>query len=456
MKIYLVGGAVRDRLLNIPLKDRDWLVVGATEEQMLEQGYQRLDGVFPVFRHPESGEEYALARREIKRGTGYKGFEVEYGPDVTLEEDLQRRDFTINALVEDEAGEVIDRVGGLDDLQERLGNIIIGYNREEKPVFARDLSAQGAMTALLKDAIQPNMVQTLEGTPAFVHGGPFANIAHGCNSVLATSTALKLSDYVVTEAGFGADLGAEKFFNIKMRKAGLTPDAAVVVGTIRALKMHGGCSLNELKYEHLKALDQGFENIARHVSNVKKFGVPVVVAINRFSADTDAEIELLQKKCAEIGVQAIMCDHWAMGGEGTEELAREVVAMIDRQPTEFRYLYDDATPLWDKVKTVATELYGADDIIADQKVRDQFAKLQEDFGELPVCIAKTPMSFSTDPDLRGAPTGHVVPIREVRLSAGAGFVVVICGNIMTMPGLPRVPTAEKIFVNQAGHIEGLF
>jgi formate--tetrahydrofolate ligase len=344
----------------------------------------------------------------------------------------------------------------LDDLQERLGNIIVGYNREEKPIFARDLNAQGAMTALLKDAIQPNMVQTLEGTPAFVHGGPFANIAHGCNSVLATSTALKLSDYVVTEAGFGADLGAEKFFNIKMRKAGLTPDAAVVVGTIRALKMHGGCSLDELKYEHLAALDQGFENIARHVGNVKKFGVPVVVAINRFSADTDAEIELLQKKCAEIGVQAIMCDHWAMGGKGTEELAHEVVAMIERQPTGFRYLYDDATPLWDKVKTVATELYGADDIIADQKVRDQFAKLQEDFGELPVCIAKTPMSFSTDPDLRGAPTGHVVPIREVRLSAGAGFVVVICGNIMTMPGLPRVPTAEKIFVNKAGHIEGLF
>jgi formate--tetrahydrofolate ligase len=344
----------------------------------------------------------------------------------------------------------------LDDLQERLGNIIVAYNREQKPVFARDLNAQGAMTALLKDAIQPNMVQTLEGTPAFVHGGPFANIAHGCNSVLATSTALKLSDYVVTEAGFGADLGAEKFFNIKMRKAGLTPDAAVVVGTIRALKMHGGCSLDELKYEHLAALDQGFENIARHVGNVKKFGVPVVVAINRFSADTEAEIELLQKRCTEIGVQAIMCDHWAMGGEGTEALAHEVVAMIERQPTEFRYLYDDATPLWDKVKTIATELYGADDIIADQKVRDQFAKLQEDFGELPVCIAKTPMSFSTDPDLRGAPTGHVVPIREVRLSAGAGFVVVICGNIMTMPGLPRVPTAEKIFVNKAGHIEGLF
>ncbi|MCB1859533.1 MAG: formate--tetrahydrofolate ligase [Gammaproteobacteria bacterium] len=383
------------------------------------------------------------ALREITNSLGdvINGFPRTDGFDITVASEVM----AIFCLARD-----------LDDLQERLGNIIVGHTREQKPIFARDLNAQGAMTALLKDAIQPNMVQTLEGTPAFVHGGPFANIAHGCNSVLATTTALKLSDYVVTEAGFGADLGAEKFFNIKMRKAGLTPDAAVVVGTIRALKMHGGCPLGELKNENLAALKKGFKNIARHISNVQKFGVPVVVAINRFSADTDAEIELLQTKCAEIGVRAIMCDHWAMGSAGTEELAQEVVAMIDRQPAEFRYLYEDGMPLWDKVWTVATELYGADDIIADQKVRDQFAKLQGAFGTLPVCIAKTPMSFSTDPDLLGAPTGHVVPIREVRLSAGAGFVVVICGTIMTMPGLPRVPTAEKIFVNKAGYIEGLF
>jgi formate--tetrahydrofolate ligase len=344
----------------------------------------------------------------------------------------------------------------LEDLQARLGNIVVGYTRDQQAIYARQLNAEGAMTALLKDAIQPNLVQTLEGTPAFVHGGPFANIAHGCNSVLATSTALKMADYVVTEAGFGADLGAEKFFNIKMRKSGLKPHAAVIVGTIRALKMHGGAALEDLKKESLDALRKGFSNISRHVSNTRKFGVPVVVAINRFSADTDAEIALLKELCQQIGAKAIMSDHWAMGGEGAEELAREVVAMTENSESNFRPLYSDDVSLWDKVKTIATELYGASDIIADKKVREQIAALQEEFGHLPVCIAKTPLSFSTDPNLYGAPSGHVVPIRDVRLSAGAGFVVIICGDVMTMPGLPRVPTAEKIFVNQDGHIEGLF
>lgn len=383
------------------------------------------------------------ALREITNGLGgvVNGFPRIDGFDITVASEVM----AIFCLATD-----------LDDLQQRLSNIIVGYTREQKPVFARDLNAQGAMTALLKDAIQPNLVQTLEGTPAFVHGGPFANIAHGCNSVLATSTALKLSDYVVTEAGFGADLGAEKFFNIKMRKSGLTPSAAVVVGTIRALKMHGGCALDELEYENLDALKNGFDNIARHVNNVKQFGVPTIVGINRFSADTQAEINLLKHLCSNIGVTAVMCDHWAMGGEGAVELANELVQMIEQQTSAFNYLYNDEMPLWEKVRTIATKLYGASDIIADQKVRDQFAKLQQTFGQLPVCIAKTPMSFSTDPDLRGAPRNHVVPIREVRLSAGAGFVVVICGNIMTMPGLPRTPTAEKIHVNHAGHIEGLF
>jgi formate--tetrahydrofolate ligase len=344
----------------------------------------------------------------------------------------------------------------LDDLQQRLGNIVIGYTRDQQAIYARELNAEGAMTALLKDAIQPNLVQTLEGTPAFVHGGPFANIAHGCNSVLATSTALKLADYVVTEAGFGADLGAEKFFNIKMRKSGLKPSAAVIVGTIRALKMHGGVALDDLKKENVEAVRKGFSNISRHVTNTRKFGVPVIVAVNRFSADTDAEIAMLQSLCEQIGAKAVMADHWAMGGEGAEALAHEVVAMIDNEPAKFKPLYSDDVSLWDKVKTVAKEIYAADDIIADKKIREQFDTLQKDFGHLPVCIAKTPLSFSTDPNLYGAPSGHVVPIRELRLSAGAGFIVVVCGDVMTMPGLPRVPTAEKIFVNKQGYIEGLF
>ncbi|PZN34240.1 MAG: formate--tetrahydrofolate ligase [Proteobacteria bacterium] len=343
------------------------------------------------------------------------------------------------------------------DLTKRLGNIIVGRTRDRKPIYARDLQAEGAMTVLLKDDILPNLVQTLEGNPAFVHGGPFANIAHGCNSVMATKTALKLGDYVITEAGFGADLGAEKFFDIKCRKAGLKPAAAVIVATIRALKMHGGVAKEDLGKEDLKALREGFSNLARHVENVGKFGLPAVVAINRFTSDTDAERDLVRELCAEVGVEAIECNHWAEGGKGAEALAREVVRLTEGPTPELRLLYPDDMPLWDKVRTIAQTLYGARDITADQKVRDQFREFQEQgFGHLPVCIAKTQYSFSTDPTLKGAPSDHVVPIREVRLAAGAEFVVAVCGEIMTMPGLPRVPAAAKIRLNEQLQVEGLF
>lgn len=345
----------------------------------------------------------------------------------------------------------------LDDLKRRLGNIIVGYTREKEPVFAKDLNAHGAMTVLLKDAFQPNLVQTLENNPAFIHGGPFANIAHGCNSVLATKTALKLADYVVTEAGFGADLGAEKFLDIKCRKAGLKPEIAVVVATIRALKMHGGVTKEDLSKENVKAVTDGAENLSRHVENLKKFGLPVVVAINKFSADTENEVNQVRQVCAELGVDAIESDHWGNGGAGAEELARAVVAKIDQNGSNYAPLYNDALPLWDKVRTVAQTLYGAQGIIADKKVRDQFKELQDGgFGHYPVCIAKTQYSFSTDPNLKGAPSNHVVPIREVRISGGAEFVVAVCGNIMTMPGLPRVPAASAIDVNEDGEIVGLF
>jgi formate--tetrahydrofolate ligase len=345
----------------------------------------------------------------------------------------------------------------LDDLQKRLGNIIIGYTRDRKPVRAAQIHAPGAMTALLKDALAPNLVQTLEGNPAFIHGGPFANIAHGCNSVLATTTALKLGDYVVTEAGFGADLGAEKFLDIKCRKAGLKPDCVVLVATIRALKMHGGVAKEELKKENLEALKKGLSNLQRHVSNVKKFGLPAVVSINRFSADTPAEIELVKKACAELGVEAFMADHWAAGGAGAADVARAVVKMCDEKKADFKFLYPDDMPLWDKIKTIATQIYGATDIIADKSVRDQIAGLQTaGMGHFPICVAKTQYSFSTDPNLKGAPSNHVIPIREVRASAGAEFLVVICGEIMTMPGLPKVPSANNIKVNEEGKIVGLF
>ena len=345
----------------------------------------------------------------------------------------------------------------LQDLQRRLGNIIVGYTKDRKPVRAAELKAAGPMTALLKDALAPNLVQTLENNPAFVHGGPFANIAHGCNTVLATRTALKLADYVVTEAGFGADLGAEKFLDIKCRKAQLKPDCAVLVATIRALKMHGGITKDALKQENLGALKIGIANLARHVSNMQKFGVPIVVSINRFSSDTQAEIDLVRRSCAALGVDAFMADHWAAGGEGAAEVAKAAVALCDRGKNEFKLLYPDGMSLWEKIRTIATQIYGARDITADKKVKDQIQDLQDGgFGHYPICVAKTQYSFSTDPNLKGAPSDHVVPVREIRLSAGAEFLVAVCGEIMTMPGLPKVPAANEIKVAADGRISGLF
>ncbi|MDP3898466.1 MAG: formate--tetrahydrofolate ligase, partial [Mesorhizobium sp.] len=345
----------------------------------------------------------------------------------------------------------------LKDLEKRLGDIIVAYRRDKSPVYARDLKADGAMTVLLKDAMQPNLVQTLENNPAFVHGGPFANIAHGCNSVVATTTALKLADYVVTEAGFGADLGAEKFFDIKCRKAGLKPAAAVIVATVRAMKMNGGVKKDDLGQENVEAVKKGCANLGRHIENVKQFGVPVVVAMNHFTTDTDAEIQAMKDYVAAQGSEAILCKHWALGSAGIEELANKVVQIAESGASQFSPLYPDEMKLFDKIDTIVKRIYRGSEAIADKSVRDQL-KAWEDagYGHLPVCMAKTQYSFSTDPNLRGAPTGHTVPIREVRLSAGAGFVVVICGEVMTMPGLPRTPSSEKIFLNEMGQIEGLF
>ena len=345
----------------------------------------------------------------------------------------------------------------LKDLERRLGNIIIGYTRDKTPVRARELKADGAMTVLLKDALMPNLVQTLENNPVFIHGGPFANIAHGCNSVLATKTALKLSDYVVTEAGFGADLGAEKFFDIKCRKAGLAPAAAVVVATVRALKMHGGVSKENLKNENVMAVNKGCENLKRHLENIAKFGVPAAVAVNRFITDTDAEMKEVMNAAESMGTKAFVCTHWADGGAGTEALARHVVELADSGRAAFKPLYSDEMPLREKVRTIATEIYRASDINCDASVETAFKDLEAGgFGKLPICMAKTQYSFSTDPNKRGAPTGHTVPVRELRLSAGAEFVVAITGEIMTMPGLPRVPAAESIRINSQGQVEGLF
>jgi formate--tetrahydrofolate ligase len=346
----------------------------------------------------------------------------------------------------------------LEDLKTRLGNIVVAYTREQKPVLAKQLNAHGAMTVLLKDALKPNLVQTLENNPAFIHGGPFANIAHGCNSVIATKTALKLADYVVTEAGFGADLGAEKFIDIKCRKSGLRPSAVVIVATVRALKYHGGADLKELNKEDLAALEKGIANLERHVNNVRNhYGLPCVVSINHFTFDTPAEVELLKRKMGHHDAPVLLARHWAEGGKGAEDVAKAVVEVIENKPANFKFVYEESQPLWEKMRAIATKIYGASEVTADAKIRAQIKKLQEDgYGNYPVCVAKTQYSFSTDPQLRGAPNGHVINIREVRLAAGAEFVVMVCGDIMTMPGLPRVPSADKIDLDSKGKVVGLF
>ena len=345
----------------------------------------------------------------------------------------------------------------LNDLEKRIGNITIAYTRDKKAIYAKDLNAQGPMTVLLKEAIRPNITQTLENNPAIIHGGPFANIAHGCNSVIATKAGIKLADYVVTEAGFGADLGAEKFLNIKCRKSGLKPDCVVIVATIRALKMHGGVSKEELKSENVKALKKGLVNLERHINNTRKFGLPVTIAVNHFITDSEKEMKTLLDFCKTQGVKASKCTHWSNGSEGTKELAKNVVAICEDNQDTFKYLYEDKLPLFKKIEKIAQEIYHASEVVADTKVRQQLKDFEEKgYGSLPVCIAKTQYSFSTDPNLKGAPTGHVLPVREVRLSSGAEFIVVVCGEIMTMPGLPRVPAADSIKLNKKGEIEGLF
>ena len=400
-----------------------------------------LDARRVTWRRVVDMNDRALRQITTSLGGVANGFPRESGFDITVASEIM----AIFCLAED-----------LDDLKRRLGNIIIGYTRDRTPVHARDVHAPGPMTALLKDAFMPNLVQTLENNPALVHGGPFANIAHGCNSVVATKTALKLADYVVTEAGFGADLGAEKFFDIKCRKAGLAPDVVVLVATARALKMHGGAAKSDLSSENVAAVQAGLDNLGRHLRNITQYGVPVAVAINRFTADTDGELSAISRFCSEFGVEVFNCTHWSDGGAGTEALAAHVAKLADSGQSQFRTLYDDKLSLWEKARCVARNIYGADDIIADKKIRAQFDDYNKDYGRFPVCMAKTQYSFSTDPHLLGAPSGHMVPIREIRLSAGAEFLVVICGEIMTMPGLPRVPAANNISVNEQGEIEGLF
>ncbi|MEM7599488.1 MAG: formate--tetrahydrofolate ligase [Pseudomonadota bacterium] len=384
----------------------------------------------------------ALRQITVSLGGVANGFPREAGFDITVASEVMA---------------ILCLAKNLKDLEKRLGDMIVAYRRDRSPVFCRDIKAEGAMTVLLKDAMQPNLVQTLENNPAFVHGGPFANIAHGCNSVIATTTALKISDYVVTEAGFGADLGAEKFMNIKCRKAGIAPSAVVLVATIRAMKMNGGVAKADLGAENVDAVKNGCSNLGRHIENVKSFGVPVVVAINHFVTDTDAEVEAVQAYVAEHGAEAVVSKHWEFGSEGSEALARKVVEIVDAGNANFSPIYPDDMSLFEKVETIAKRIYRADEVLADKKIRDQLKLWEEQgYGNLPVCMAKTQYSFSTDPNLRGAPTGHSVPVREVRLSAGAGFVVVVCGEIMTMPGLPSKPAAENIHLNDDGQIEGLF
>ena len=401
-----------------------------------------LDSRRVTWRRAVDMNDRALRQITCSLGGVANGFPREDGFDITAASEVM----AIFCLAQD-----------LGDLHSRLGNIIVGHTAQRTPVRAAELGAHGAMAALLRDALKPNLVQTIENNPAFVHGGPFANIAHGCNSVLATKMALKLSDYVVTESGFGADLGAEKFFHIKCRKAGLTPDCAVLVASVRALKMQGGVARQDLGKENLGAVEKGSANLARHIENIRRFGVPLVVALNRFSADSPAEIELVRQLCGELDTEAIVCEHWARGAAGAERLAEAVVRTIAEKPASFRFLYDEGLPLWDKVRTVAQGLYGAQGIIADKRIRNQFAEYQESgYGSYPVCIAKTQFSFSTDPNLKGAPMNHVVPIREIRLAGGAEFLVVVCGDVMTMPGLPRVPAANNITVDDEGRIVGLF
>ena len=384
----------------------------------------------------------SLRSININLGGVANGFPREDGFDITVASEIM----AIFCLSND-----------LEDLEKRIGNITIAYTRDKKPVYAKDLKAQGPMTVLLKDAIRPNVTQTLENNPAIIHGGPFANIAHGCNSVIATKTGLKLADYVVTEAGFGADLGAEKFLDIKCRKSDLKPSCVVIVATIRALKMHGGVAKDDLKTENVEALKKGLVNLQRHVENVKKFGLPVAVAVNHFIKDTDNEVKALIEFCDTIGVKASLCTHWANGGEGTKELASHVAELCEKNEDKFKFLYESKTPLFKKIETIAKEIYRADEVIADTKIRDQLKSFEDaGYGDFPICIAKTQYSFSTDPSLKGAPTGHSLPIREIKLSSGAEFIVVICGAVMTMPGLPRVPAADSIKLNKNGEIEGLF
>jgi formate--tetrahydrofolate ligase len=384
----------------------------------------------------------SLRSININLGGVANGFPREDGFDITVASEIMA---------------IFCLANNLKDLENRIGNITIAYTRDKKPIYAKDLNAQGPMTVLLKDAIRPNVTQTLENNPAIIHGGPFANIAHGCNSVIATKTGLKLADYVVTEAGFGADLGAEKFLDIKCRKSNLKPSCVVIVATIRALKMHGGLNKDELKKENVDALSKGLVNLKRHIENIRKYGLPVAVAVNHFITDTEKETKTLIEACKDMSVKATLCTHWSNGGEGTKELASHVVELIENEKSDFKFLYENETPLFKKVETVAKEIYRASEVVADTKIREQLKSFEDQgYGGLPICVAKTQYSFSTDPNLKGAPTGHVLQIREVRLSSGAEFIVIICGAIMTMPGLPRVPAADSIRLNENGDIEGLF
>ncbi len=396
-----------------------------------------------VWRRVVDLNDRALRSININLGGVANGFPREDGFDITVASEIMA---------------IFCLSNNLKELEEKIGNITVAYTRDKKPIYAKDLNAHGPMTVLLKEAIRPNFTQTLENNPAIIHGGPFANIAHGCNSVIATKAALKLSDYVVTEAGFGADLGAEKFFDIKCRKANIKPSCVVLVATVRALKMHGGEKKGDLRKENIEALKKGLPNLEKHILNIKKFGLEVVVAINHFITDTDKENKTIIEFCTKLGVKANLCMHWAKGSEGIKDLTNDVIKICEKmKKNNFKFLYSNETSLWKKIETIAKEIYGASEVVADTKIRDQLKKMEDDgFGKFPICIAKTQYSFSTDPNLKGAPSGHVLPIREVRLSSGAEFVLIVCGSIMTMPGLPKVPAAESIKLNDKGDTEGLF